>query len=122
MVFKDILEVERTIRTLNENLRDKPRGYRTKVKIMSQLFSEMNDHKIEIILVDPQKQQVAYRTHLNGLSNNNHEKWFFGDYKKAVNDAFAWRNEVRTKKDETDIFQNTKENTKDPEYTLMGFF
>ncbi len=122
MIFRDILEVERTVRTLNENLRDKPKGYRTELKIKDQVFSEMNNHKIEIILLDPQKKLLAYRPRINGSLNNNHEKWLLGDYKKAVKDAFAWRNKIETKKDETDRFQNPKEDTKDPEYTLMGFF
>jgi hypothetical protein len=122
MIFRDILEVERTVRTLDENLRDKTKGYRTELKIKGQVFSEMTNHKIEIILLDPQKKLLAYRLHINGSSKNNHEKWLLGDYKKAVKDAFAWRNKIETKKDETDRFQNPKEDTKDPEYTLMGFF
>jgi hypothetical protein len=107
---------------LNENLRDKPRGYRTELKIKDQAFSVVNDHYIEIILIDPQKKLLAYRPHLNGSSKNSNEKWLFGDYKKAVKDAFAWKNKAETKKDETDKFQSLKEDTKDPEYTLMGFF
>ncbi|MFO7665476.1 MAG: hypothetical protein R6V76_02520 [Desulfobacterales bacterium] len=122
MIFRDILEVERTIRGLNENLRDKPRGYRTELKIKDRAFSVMNDHYIEIILIDPQKKLLAYRPHLNGSSNNNNKKWFLGDYKKAIKDAFAWKNKAETKKDETDRFQSLNEDTKDPEYTLMGFF
>jgi hypothetical protein len=122
MIFRDILEVERTIRALNENLRDKPRGYRTELKINMQIFSEMNNHNIEIILLDPRKSLVAYRPRFNGSSTDNNEKWLLGDYKKAVKDAFAWRNQIETKKDETDRFPKLKEDTKDPEYTLMGFF
>ena len=122
MIFRDILEVERTIRGLNENLRDKPRGYRTELKIKDRAFSVMNDHYIEIILIDPQKKLLAYRPHLNGSSNNNHKKWFLGDYKKAIKDAFAWRNKIEAMENETDRFQSPKESTKDPEYTLMGLF
>jgi hypothetical protein len=122
MIFRDILEAERTIRTLNEKLREKPKGYRTELKIKDQVFSEMNDHNIEIILLDPQKKLLAYRPHMNGSSNNNSEKWLLGDYSKAVKDAFAWKNKIETKKNETDRFQSSKEDTKDPEYTMMGFF
>jgi hypothetical protein len=122
MVFREILEVERTIRTLNEKLKDKSKGYTTEFKINGQVFSEMSDNKIEIILLDPQKKLVAYRPHMNGSSNNNNNKWFFGDYKKAVKDAFAWRNKIEAMENESDRFQSRKESTKDPEYTLMGLF
>jgi hypothetical protein len=119
MVYRDLLELERTIRKLNENLRDKPKGYRTEFKIKNQVFSEMNDHKIEIMLLDPKKHMVAYRPHINGSSNN--EKWLFGNYEKVVKDAFAWRNKAGMKKNEADEFQNPKQGIKEPEYTLMSF-
>lgn len=122
MVFRELLEVERTIRTLNEKLKNKAEGYTTEFKINGQVFSEMSDHKIEIILLDPQKKLVAYRPHMNGSSHNNNKKWSFGDYKKAVKDAFSWRNKIEAMENETDRIQSAKESTKDAEYTLMGLF
>ena len=122
MVFKDMLEYERSIRFLHKKFRDKPKGYVTELKINGYAFCEMKSPKIEIILLDPNQRMVAYRPAPNPEIHDNGEKWFFGDYQKAVEDAFSWIN----KKDEIKNGQSIKfqENKNDlsPEYTLMGFF
>jgi hypothetical protein len=121
MVYKDLLELERTIRSLNQKLKDKPKGYRIEFKMNAQVFSEMNDQKIEIILIDPKKNLVAYRPQINGSSINENEKWLFGNYEKVVKDAFAWRKKARIEKSDANRFHNIGEDNKEPEYTLMSF-
>jgi hypothetical protein len=119
MVYRDLLELERTIRSLNEKLKDKPEGYTTEFKIESQVFSEMNDHIFEIILLDSKKNMVAYRPHINGSSNN--EEWLFGDSEKLVKDAFAWRNKTKKKNNDINSFPPPGQDTIEPEYTLLSF-
>jgi hypothetical protein len=118
MVYRDLLELERTIRSLNEKLNNKPEGYTTEFKINSQVFSEMNDHKFEIILLDPKKNMVAYRPHINGPNN---EEWLFGNPEKLVKDAFAWRNKTRKKDHDANKFPPPGKDIIDAEYTLMSF-
>ncbi len=126
MVFREILEVQRTIRTLNEKLRGKPKGYATEFKINGHVFPQPREQKIEIILVDPQKNLVAYRPNLDDVSNNHHEKWLIGNYEKAVKDAFALRNRKPAENSSPESHSNESrspmEDSKDPELTLMGFF
>jgi hypothetical protein len=121
MVYKDLLELERTIRSLNQKLKDKPKGYRIEFKMNAQVFSEMNDQKIEIILIDPKKNLVAYRPQIDGSAINENEKWLFGNYEKVVKDAVAWRKKARIEKSNANRFHNIGEDAKEPEYTLMSF-
>lgn len=121
MVFKKMLEYERSMRGLAEELKDKPKGYFTELKINGYNFSTMKSPHIEIILLDSNQRQVAYRPKPgNGCADNN-EGWFFGDYQKALEDAFSWINQEGTYNDQRDNFKKPAED-KSPEYTLMGFF
>jgi len=122
MDFRNVLEFERTVRTLNEQLKDKPEGYATELNINGRFFSGVNDHTIEIILLDPRNNLVAYRPHLKDPSHKNNEGWFFGDYTTAVKYAFERKNRSDIKKEDKDGLQSPREDTIDPEYTLMGFF
>ena len=121
MVFKKMLEYERNMRALGEELKDKPKGYSTELKINGYNFSTMKSPHIEIILLNSNQRLVAYRPQPDAGATENNREWFFGDYQKALEDAFSWINQEAAHNDQKDNFKEPAEDNS-PEYTLMGFF
>ncbi|MFO8084382.1 MAG: hypothetical protein R6U27_08695 [Desulfobacterales bacterium] len=121
MVYKDMLEYERSIRYLNEKLKDKAEGYVTELKINGYDFSQTKSPKIEIVLLDPKQRLIAYRPQPCMEACEKDEQWFFGNYQKAVEDAFSWINKDDAQRESTKRFHESGDD-KTPDYTLMGFF
>jgi hypothetical protein len=121
MVYKEMLEYKRSIRYLNETLKDKAEGYATELKINGYHFSKMKSPKIEIVLLDPKQRLIAYRPQPCMEAQEKDEQWFFGNYQKAVDDAFSWINHDDAQREPNKRLHESADDTT-PDYTLMGFF
>ncbi len=122
MVFKEMLELEKSAMLLQKQLRDKPRGYVTELKIDGYTFSPAKNPTIEIILLDPKKCFVAYRPRPHSEADEKNSQWFFGDCQKAVSDAQSWSNEACGLPEDHQGTSSQDQPSNPPELTLLGFF
>ena len=53
-------ELDQVFEELKEELRDKPQGYATEIPVAERLFPETEPPRIQVILLDPDEDKVAF--------------------------------------------------------------
>ncbi len=83
-----------TLLKLKNEIMDKPQGYTTRLRISGRLFPEMDPPYVEIVLLDPEDETIAYRRTSDPLRGERKGNWSLGDPIAAIEDAYSWRIEM----------------------------
>ncbi len=87
--------VDRLLDHLENEFRDKPQGYMTKITVGRELFPATMLPSLEIILLDPQEKRVAFRKVSDPLAKGGQGIWHVGELFEVVEEAFHWNLELQ---------------------------
>jgi len=89
-------EPNKVLDNLKGELREKHQGYATEFVLAGEPFSDHGIPRIEIVLIDPEDEKVAYRRASRGLSGPGRDiwRWQKGHLVKAVEEGLTWLMEM----------------------------
>lgn len=83
-------ELDRVIEELRDELQDKPQGYITEIPVAESLFPEMAPPRIQVVLLDPEEDKVAFRRVSDLLQGERKSDWYVGEIEEVIDDALSW--------------------------------
>lgn len=94
MTSKKLSHIDMTVKKLDDQLKDKLQGYAMRLRVAGKIYPEMDEPAVEIVLLDPVTQKIAYRKTSDPLRGESESEWNVGDAAEAVETAFLWREEL----------------------------
>jgi len=95
-------ELDRVLDDLKDELRDKPQGYATEIPIAKRLFPETEPPRIQVVLLDPDENKVAFRRVSDLLQGERKSDWYVGELEEVIDDALSWEVELEEAEDSID--------------------
>ncbi len=87
---------------VREEIIEKSQGYVTGIKISERLFRQSEPPVLEIVLLDPEKDEVAFRRVSGPLEGEEKGEWLVGPLDEAIDEAVAWKDELDAMKEPVD--------------------
>ncbi|RJQ82785.1 MAG: hypothetical protein C4519_07610 [Desulfobacteraceae bacterium] len=96
-------ELDRMIGELDQELLGKPQGFTIRISVGRHLFPGTATPNLEIVLLDPEESRVALRRVSDPfLGERRKGAWHIGSLAEAVEEAFAWTEEMKGAKEEAE--------------------
>jgi hypothetical protein len=92
-------ELDQVLEDLKDELRDKPQGYATEIPIAQRLFPETEPPRIQVVLLDPEEDKVAFRRVSDLLQGERKSDWHVGELEEVIDDALSWEVELEETED-----------------------
>ena len=83
-------ELYQAFEGLKDELSDKPQGYVTDIPVAESLFPEMEPPKIQVVLLDPEEEKVAFSRISDPVENGTKSEWYVGELEEVIDDALSW--------------------------------
>ncbi len=94
--------LEEEIERVKAELPEKSQGYTTSIKISERLFRQSDPPVLEIVLLDPEKDEVAFRRVSGPLEGEEKGEWLVGPLDEAIDEAVDWNDELEAMKEPVD--------------------
>ena len=91
-------ELYQAFEELKDELRDKPQGYVANIPVAESLFPEMEPPKIQVILLDPEEEKVAFSRISDPVQSERKSEWYVGELEEIIDDALSWEAELEESK------------------------
>jgi len=92
-------ELNQVFREIKDELQDKPQGYVTEILVAKRLFPEMEPPRIQVVLLDPDENTVAFRRVSDPLQGERKPDWYVGELEEVIDDALSWEMELEETED-----------------------
>lgn len=80
-----------------DNLLAKQRA--TEIPVAERLFPEMEPPRIQVVLLDPEEDKVAFRRVSDPLQGERKSDWYVGELDEVIDDALSWVVELEETED-----------------------
>ena len=87
-------ELYQAFEGLKDELSDKPQGYVTDIPVAESLFPEMEPPRIQVVLLDPEEEKVAFRRVSDPVENERKYEWYVGELEEVIDEALSWEVEL----------------------------
>ncbi len=78
---------------------EKAQGYAVSIKVTGKLFRKAEPAWLEIVFLDPENDEVAFRRVSDALEGKEKGEWLIGPLEEALEEALAWKEEVDSMKE-----------------------
>jgi len=92
-------ELDQVFDELKDELGDKPLGYVTEIPVAEGLFPEMEPPRIQVVLLDPEENKVAFQRVSDPLQGERKSDWYVGELEEVIEDAHSWEVELEETED-----------------------
>jgi|GEM_PF-3148046 len=99
--------LEETGKRLFDELRDKPVGYTLSVDVTLPEIRDSSPKQMEIVLLDPELEQVAFRRVADLGLGQRKDEWLVGDIGAVIEETRLWMS--RLEKNRAEIERRTEE-------------
>lgn len=72
----------------------KAQGYTASIQVSERLFRQTEPPRLEIVLLDPEKDELAFRRTSGPLEGEEKGDWLIGPLEEAVEEALDWKTEL----------------------------
>lgn len=83
-------ELDQVLEGLKDELNDNPQGYVTQITVAGRLFPETEPPRIQVVLLDPEEDKVAFRRVSDPLQGERKSDWYVGEIEEVIDDALSW--------------------------------
>ena len=87
-------KLDHVLEELKEELSDKPQGFATEIPVAQRLFPETEPPRIQVVLLDPEEDKVAFRRISDLLQEERKSDWYVGELDEVIDDALSWEVEL----------------------------
>ncbi len=95
-------EMEEDIKRVRAEMPEKGQGYVASIKVTGKMFRDAEPALLEIVLLDPEQDEVAFRRVSDALEGEEKGEWLIGPLEEALEEALAWKEELDTMKEPVD--------------------
>ncbi len=95
-------DIEEDIERVRAEMPDKAQGYTVSIKVTEKMFRESEPAWLELVLLDPEKDEVAFRRVSDALEGEEKGEWLIGPLDEALEEALAWKDELDAVKEPVD--------------------
>ncbi len=96
------LDIEDEIEKVREEMPEKSQGYVATITVSERLFRQSDPPMLEIVLLDPEKDEVAFRRVSGPLEGEEKGEWLIGPLEEALEEALDWKDEIDAMKEPVD--------------------
>lgn len=100
-------DLNRSLDELKYEFQDKPQGYSTEVIIGDNRFSDVLPPRVEIVLLDPEEDKLAFRRVSDPLLNDQNGDWNIGELEEVIEETLSWKAELEEMEEEQNSIEET---------------
>ena len=87
-------EPNHVLDNLKSELSGKEQGYATELVLADEPFSDNRTPRIEIVLIDPKNNKIAFRRASRAIRGSSQNFWKKGNIVRAVEEGLTWMMEM----------------------------